>query len=213
MKIIVFGATGRAGYELVVQALEAGHEVTAVSRHPGKPAIEDPRLRIVTGSLSSDDFLDQALAGGFDAALSTLGILHRLDETPLADLTVPILRALERHRIRRFVCMTSLGVGDSVGQGNFVVFLMTRLQLPYVLRDKERQEQLIRESDLDWSILRPPRLVKGPRGNAYVSWIGQPPRKRLRWAVTYSDSAAEMLRQLGDNDSIGTAQQMASVKS
>jgi putative NADH-flavin reductase len=218
MKILVFGATGGTGARLVQQALEQGHVVTAFARDPGKVKRTHENLRVVRGDVLRAETVDAAVAGQ-DAVLSALGIrlpirvlilivelgvpilailLLGRRRTVLSDGTRNIVRAMEGAGIKRFVCESSLGVGDSKWKlGIGLNLIAMPLFLRNILADKEEQERIIAASSLDWVIVRPTALTNGPRRKVYRvgSGIGHwffPSR------ISRADVAAFMLEQLTD---------------
>jgi putative NADH-flavin reductase len=198
MKLLVFGATGGTGREVVAQALGQGHLVTAFVRNPAALTTTHENLKLAQG-----DVLDypsvQAAVRGQEAVLSALGVRKLGKNTTLSDGTKNILRAMGQHGVRRFVCESSLGVGDSKGQLGWAYnLLIIPLFLRHVFRDKEVQEQSIKQSDLDWIIVRPAALTNGPRTGAYRSGFG-PTGRAIRGKVSRADVADFMLRQLTDD--------------
>jgi uncharacterized protein YbjT (DUF2867 family) len=165
-RILVVGATGGTGRQLVAQALERGYEVTALARDPSRLAVTHPQLTVVRGDVL--DFASLAAAvRGQDAVLSALGhnryySLARI----LSDGTRNLLRAMAAHGVRRFVCETSLGIGDSAGRMGLAYTLFTLpVVLPLYFWDKARQERAIAASDAEWTIVRPGGLTNdAPRG-------------------------------------------------
>ena len=119
--------------------------------------------------------------------------------TTLSDGTGNIVRAMEELGVRRFVCESSLGVGDSRGQLGFLyTYILIPLLLRNVFADKEAQEKVIRSSKLQWVIVRPAALTNGPRTGVYRSWTGRPTAPILR-KISRADTADFMLRQLAEN--------------
>lgn len=119
--------------------------------------------------------------------------------TALSEGTRNIVRAMEKHGVRRLICESSLGVADSKGRlGIFYNLVLVPLLLRGVFADKAAQEQLIRESSLDWVIVRPSSLSNGPRKGVYRSgmdmghWF-RPTR------ISRADAADFMLKQLPDD--------------
>ncbi len=163
-RILIVGATGGTGRELVEQALERGHAVTALVRDPARLPIEHPRLTVVRGDVLDESSVHMAMRGQ-DAVLSALG--HKQYFRPsriLSDGTRNILQAMDAHGVRRLVCETSLGIGDSSGRmGLYYTFFVIPLILPFYFWDKTRQEQAIARSDLEWVIVRPGALTNGER--------------------------------------------------
>jgi len=194
MKIAIFGSTGGTGRELVKQALEIGHEVTAFARSPEKlDDLKNENLRLAQG-----DVLDyEAVAGAIknqDAVLSALGSpTLRAGDTTLSDGTKNIIRAMREESVKRFVCETSLGVGDSYGQPGFA---FTKIVVPLILKhafaDKEIQEKDIKASNLDWTIVRPGGLTNGERTGKYRHGSD----KSISGKISRADVAEFMLKQL-----------------
>ncbi|WP_160153416.1 NAD(P)-dependent oxidoreductase [Microbulbifer sp. ALW1] len=207
--LIILGASGRTGLHLVQLALEKGYRVTACARQPQKIPSEHPNLVKVAVEINDPDSLQQVMNRSRGIVVSTLGIFHKSEATPLADATLNILLAMKTAGLRRLVLMSSLGVGDSKGQGNWVVAAVSRVILPYVLKDKERQEQRVRESGVDWTVLRPPQLLDSNRSSPYVRWSGAQPNRRLKWKITTRDAADALLTLVREPDSIGRAYQIS----
>jgi putative NADH-flavin reductase len=208
-RVLIVGATGGTGLELVKQALERGYQVTAFVRNPAKLTIEHPQLTIVRGDIMDQAAVDDAVAGQ-DAVVSALG--HRRLFVPSkvqTEGTRHVLRAMEKHDVRRFVCVTSLGLGDSVGR---MGVLSTFLVLPFILViyfwDKSKQEQLIGASDREWIVVRPGVLTNGPKRGQYRHGLGE----GSYFGMTRSsraDVADFMLRQLQDDHYVQRAVAMA----
>jgi putative NADH-flavin reductase len=240
MKLLVFGATGGTGKQLVQQALQQGHAVTAFARDPGKIKVTHDNLRVVRGDILQPGSVETAVAGQ-DAVLSALGtrlpirivllivvvcqivvrtialsrpvsifvevgvpilailILGRRN-TILSEGTRNIVRAMELAGVKRFVCESSLGVGDSKWRMGVVHNLIAiPLFLRNIFADKEVQEQIIASSTLDWVIVRPAALTNGKQRNVYRvgSDIGHwfiPSR------ISRADVASFMLKQVTDGE-------------
>ena len=93
---------------------------------------------------------------------------------------------MQSYQVPRVVAVTSLGVGDSADQGNFLARMVQKTTLKHVLVDKELQEQRLRDSELDWTTIRPARLTNKPRiCESPAVWHGPVPEsKRLSWAAS-----------------------------
>ena len=104
--------------------------------------------------------------------------------------------------VRRLVCMSSLGVGESRRLGNLTVKFVTHWVLRHVLVDKAAQESLIRASELDWTILRPPRILETDTTGTLQRWQATLDGARPRWQISRRDAAAEMLNLLADDSAI-----------
>lgn len=204
-RVLIVGATGGTGRQLVTQALERGYAVTALVRDPSRMQVEHPRLTLVQG-----DVLDAAAVAaamrGQEAVLSALGHKQFFGPTRiLSEGTRNILRVMDGHGVRRLVCTTSLGIGDSCGRlGLLYTLFVIPMILPFYFWDKARQERLIAASSAEWIIVRPGALTDGDR------------RGRLRqgrgagnplWTVRVSraDVAAFMLDQLESDTHLRSA--------
>lgn len=199
MKLLIIGATGGSGRYLVTQALERGHAVTALVRTPAKMNVNHQRLTVIKGNVLDLPSVEQAVSGQ-DAVLCALG--HKRWFYPnriLSQGTENIVNAMKTHGVRRFVCESSLGVGDSFGRlGIYYTLFTIPFILPFYYWDKGRQEAVIRASGLDWTIVRPGVLNnRKPRGHirhgrGVGSWI---------WTVRISraDVARFMLDQITDH--------------
>ena len=199
MKLLVFGSTGGTGRELVSQSLEQGHEVTAFARDPARVGVTHPKLMTVQGDVLDYSSVERALRGQ-DAVLSALGTRKLGKSDVLSSGTRNIIRAMEAAGVRRFVCESSLGVGDSRGQmGPLYTYLVIPLFLRNIYADKEVQERLTRESALDWVIVRPAVLTNGPRTRVYQAWVGKA-GGALKGKISRADVADFMLKQVkGDS--------------
>ena len=167
IRVLIVGATGGTGRQLVAQALERGLAVTALVRDPSRLTIVHPQLTIVRGDALDPGSIDAAM-GGQEAVLSALG--HKRYFAPnriLSEGTRNVLRAMETHGASRFICETSLGIGDSAGRlGIYYTFFTIPVILPLYYWDKTRQERIIASSPLEWVIVRPGLLTNGAkRGN------------------------------------------------
>jgi uncharacterized protein YbjT (DUF2867 family) len=165
--VLVLGATGGTGKLIVSEALSRGHNVTALVRSPEK-AGDLKGARLVTGDARDVNALRAALKGQ-DAVISALGTPASpfREVTLLSSATRALIEAMKAENVKRLVAITGMGAGDSHGHGGF---LFDRLIFPLLLRhvyaDKNRQEDLIRASGLDWVLVRPVVLNNKPgRGN------------------------------------------------
>jgi putative NADH-flavin reductase len=204
-KILIVGSTGGTGRQLVLQALERGYLVTALARNPSKLGIEHPNLRIMQGDVLDYASIEAAVKGQ-EAVVSALGHKRYLGPSCiLSEGTKNIIRAMESQGVRRFVCQTSLGIGDSAGfLGIYYTFLVIPFVVPFYFWDKTRQERLIAQSKLDWVIVRPGWLTNGEKRGRYRHGtnIGN-----YIWTVRISraDTADFMLNQLTEDTYLGMA--------
>ncbi len=195
MRILIFGPTGGTGRELVTQALELGHEVTAFARNPAAITATHHRLHVIQGDISYPEMIAPAIQG-HEAVLSALGVRALKVGTILSDACRQIVRTMEQLGVRRLVWQSSLGVALTRGQlGPIYNWILIPLLFREIFTDKERQEQIIRESELDWTIVEPAALTNGPRTDGYRSGPGAAAGRFLP-RISRADVAHFMLAQL-----------------
>jgi uncharacterized protein YbjT (DUF2867 family) len=198
MRILVIGGTRGTGREVVQQALERGHHVVALARKPSNVKIQDARLRVAEGDVMKPESLDAAMAN-VDAVVCALGHKRWLGPTnTLSEGTRNVVRAMEKHGVKRLVVETALGVGNSAGRlGVYYTLFTIPVILPFYWYDKGRQERIVRNSSLDWVIVRPGQLTNGRKRGVYKHG---PRVGNYLWSVSISraDVADFMLDQLGD---------------
>ncbi|HEV8590684.1 MAG TPA: SDR family oxidoreductase [Pyrinomonadaceae bacterium] len=196
MKITIFGASGSVGREATKQAIEQGHEVTAFVRDPAKLGIEDVGLRIVEGDVMNAASVEQAVSGQ-DAVLCILGAGRK--GKVRSQGTRNIITAMEKAGARRLICQSSLGVGDSSGNLNFFwKYIMFGMLLREAYADHVRQEEFVKQSGLDWTIVRPAAFTDGPRTGKYRhGFSGEALGLTLK--ISRADVADFLLKQLTDD--------------
>lgn len=202
MKLLVFGATGGTGRALLAQALEQGHQVTAFVRNPAVLSTRDG-LMISQGDVA-DAVAVRSAVPGHDAVLSALG--NRGDQYGVLPGGVKnIVAAMDQAGVRRLVYLSSFGVGDSLQQmGWFARELIAGMLLKKALAEKELEEQVIRESDLDWVIARPGSLEDGPHTGVYRC-ITDPKEKLGRPRISRADVADFMLKNVAGDQFVRRA--------
>jgi uncharacterized protein YbjT (DUF2867 family) len=214
MKLTIFAATGGVGREVLEQAVAAGHDVTAVVRNPKKLSRDVP---FVTVDMTSPDpaALESAIAGA-DAVLSGLGP-HSNAEAGVAERgTRAIVQAMQATDVRRIVVISAAPVATVAspgrpnpprhdpGDGFLMRHILNRVALTLfgkVYDDLVLMEDLLRDSGLDWTALRPPKLNDKPMTGTYRIAYGR--NVRGGWSVPRADVAHCMLRVLGEPDTIG----------
>lgn len=187
---------------MVEQALAEGHEVTAFAREPSRLGISHERLRVVRGDVTDPAAVEEAVAGQ-DAVLSALGHAEGSKGDVLTRGAENVVGAMERHGVRRLVSLTGAGIRDPRDRPKLVDRVITTLLKVLqgdLLRDSERHVEVIRESRLDWVIVRGPRLTDDEkRGEYRIGYIG----KNSGTKISRSDVADFMLRQLEGNEYLG----------
>ena len=198
MNITIFGASGKTGIPLTEQALAAGHTVTAFVRDPKKLPIEHANLRIVQGDAADAAAVARAIAGA-DVVISALGPTPTAPKGIHTTATRNIVAAMQQHGVRRLVSLTGAGVAapeDRPKLINHVIKFALKTLAGDVLKDGEGHAQVIQSSNLDWVIVRGPRLQDGPHtGNIKVGWVGV----GTGTTINRPDLAEFMLRQASDD--------------
>jgi len=203
MKIIVFGATGSVGNQLVKQALEQGNEVTAFTRNPGKLShINDPRLKIIRGDILDLADVEKAMQHQ-DGVLCAIGDGSK--GTVRAEGTKNIIMAMKKAGVNRLICETTLGLGESHGNLNFFwKHIMFGFLLKKAFRDHALQEKYLYESGLNYTIVRPGAFTNGSITRSYkVGFDGS--YKKLQLKIARADVADFMLQQLHSNQYVRKA--------
>ena len=172
MNLLVVGSTGPLGREFIAQAMDAGHVVRALARNPSalKPA---PSLEVVRGDVFDQPSLDAA-ARGQDAAVVILGLPFSALRKPtnvFSQGTRNLIAAMRPVGVRRVIVVSSFGVGDSRHDARLHERLFFSLALRGAYADKVLQEQAVRESGLDYTIVRPARLTMGKGDGRYTALI------------------------------------------
>ncbi|MAU01945.1 MAG: epimerase [Anaerolineaceae bacterium] len=195
MKLAVFGATGGTGKEIVSQALAAGHEVTVLVRDSSRLSVKHDKLYLVIGDVLNPEKVEETLAGS-EAVCCSLGHTANNPDNVVSEGTRNIVECMQKQGIRRLVVVSALGVGESQDQVSLAFKMMMKTVLRKAYEDKERQEQIVRESDLDWVIVRPGGLTNAPATGDYQ--FGLDPAIS-GGQVSRADVAAFVLQQLTDD--------------
>lgn len=177
MKVLVLGATGGTGRQIVTQARDAGHEVTAFDRHAAVSMAE--------------------AMNGQDAVISAIGRGRSLKANKLMATVVPeILSGLKAAGVRRVIFMSSLGVGASYDDSPFLAKLFFSTLLRGIYADKLIGERFIQATDLDWTIVKPSQLTDGPLTGKYR--VGERLHLKGMPQISRADTAQFMLKQVSD---------------
>jgi uncharacterized protein YbjT (DUF2867 family) len=217
MKLTVFAATGGIGRQVLEQALAAGHDVTAVVRNPG--SLPGPVRAVPVADLATADpaALEPAVAGA-DAVLSGLGPRSRADAGVASRGTRAMVLAMRATGVRRVVAVSAAPVGTVASPGlpdpprhdpgdglatRHLVMPLLKGMLRDVYADLALMEDVLRDSGLDWTVVRPPRLTDRPLTGAYRTAPGR--NLRRGFLVARADVAHLMLRVLGQPETVGQA--------
>lgn len=197
MKLLVFGASGKTGREVVRQALARGYTVTAFVRETARLPLAHGNLQLITGEITNRAAIARAV-GGHAAVISTLGAGQPLthDATVIEGVRA-IARAAEQSSVERLLYMSFIGVQESRDAAGFVLKRLATTLLRHEVADHEVKEAAIVESFVDWTIVRPPKLTNGRLTAAYR--VGEDIRARSPLPLmSRADVADFMLRQLTD---------------
>ncbi|HSU33215.1 MAG TPA: SDR family oxidoreductase [Bryobacteraceae bacterium] len=196
MKIVVLGATGGTGLEIVRQAIEQGHAVTAFVRSPERLRPFRDHINVQQGNLLSGSELEEVLQSQ-DAVLSAFGPrvpIAKTDENLLREFAAVLTLAMLRAEVQRLIVESSAFLfKDSIIPPTYIA---GKLLFPSVVTDASGMEEIIQRSPLDWTLIRPPRLTDGQRSAKYrvreghLPWFG--------FSISRADVADCFLRALNE---------------
>jgi uncharacterized protein YbjT (DUF2867 family) len=185
MNLVVLGATGRTGRLVVEKALAAGHTVTALVRSPEKLTTGHPKLRVVAGEATETSAVSTALRGA-DAVISTLGGKPSL----IADSTRAIVAAAGTTGVRRVVVLSTFAAErDRLGAATR---LLTGIGMGAMLKDKSAGEEMLRRSDLEWTIVYASLLSDDPASGSVVI-VPEGAKRGMSQKISRADVAAWMV--------------------
>ena len=198
MRVLIVGASKGIGLETTRQALDAGHDVRALARSATAITVSNPSLEKIPGDALKPEDVEAALAG-VDVVIQTLGVglgdLFRPVHL-FSDATRVLIAAMRRQGIKRLICVTGFGAGDSRARISCLQRLPFQIVFGRAYDDKSLQEKLIKESELDWTIARPGVLTSGPRTGRYRILA-----EASQWRngiISRADVAEFLVRQIGD---------------
>ncbi len=196
MKLLIIGGTGGTGHQLISQALEQGHSLTAFVRNPQKLNIVHQNLTVVKGNILDFEKVQEVVKGQ-DTVISALG--HKkffIKTTILSRGTTNIVNAMEKHNVYRLICITSLGINDSRFKlGLYYTLFVIPFIIFFYFIDKAKQENIIRSSKLNWTIVRPGQLTNGKKRSTYKHGVNVG-NYLLTKMISRSDVAHFILSQL-----------------
>ena len=216
MRLTIVGATGGIGGQILEQAVAAGHDVTVVVRNPGNLPTSRNGVRVVTADLAISEpaVLEPALAGA-DAVLSGLGPRPMAAAGVAEHGTRVIVQAMQATGVRRILVVSAAPISTVAspgrpnpprhdpGEGFFMRHLLTPLAKTVMSErydDLALMEDVLRASDLDWTIFRPPRLTNQPVTGHYRTAVGQ--NLRGGFLISRADVAHGMLAAVGQRETI-----------
>ena len=201
MKLLILGATGGIGLEIVRQAIDGGHQVTVLVRTPERLKEYGDRIVVIQGDVLNSGELERAVEGQ-DAVLSSFGAREprsKADADLLRRFAVALTRAMQHATIRRVVVVSvAFLFKDSVFPPTY---LFGQLFFRDVVIDASGMEDVFRKSGLDWTILRPPQLTDKPRTGKYRVREGHLPR--FGFTISRADVAECFIKTVKDRASVG----------
>lgn len=198
MRILIVGASKGIGLEITRQALAAGYDVRALARSATSIELTDAKLEKVQGNALKQQDVEAALAG-VDAVIVTLGVSVGALFKPVSlfsDAMRVLIAAMKEKGVSRLICITGFGAGDSKASIPPLQRIPYRIVFGRSFDDKSLQEKLIKESGLDWTIVRPGMLSNGPRTGRYKVL-----REPLEWRngfISRADVADFLVKQIED---------------
>ena len=200
MKLVVLGATGGTGLEIVRQAIERGHAVTALVRSPDRLKPFRNRITVKQGDLLNSADLENVIHGQ-DAVVSAFGPrvpLSKAEQHLLEQFASALTRAMLQTTVRRVVVESvAFLFKDSIVPP---AYLLGRLLFPWTVADASAMERIFRESELDWTVVRPPELTDKPYTGRYRVREGHLPR--FGFKISRSDVADFMIKAAENHSSI-----------
>lgn len=198
MRIVVFGASRGVGLEVVRQALEAGHTVTAFVRSPEKFTLKHPNLTLCQGDAMDTVAVENAIAEQ-EAVISVLGPTRPPVPYMMETAAKNIVAAMKKHGVRRLVSTTGAGVRqpeDKPKLADYFIGSLLNLLAKSVVLDSAANVKVIQNSDLDWTVVRYPRLMDGEHTGKYrFGYVSKDSSTQLSRA----DAAASVLKELTEN--------------
>ena len=205
MRILIVGASKGIGLETTRQALAAGYDVRALARSAASINLSDAKLEKVQGDALNKPDVEAALAG-VDAVIVTLGVSLGSLFKPVhlfSDATRVLIAAMKDKRVNLLVCVTGFGAGDSRASIGFLQRVPFQIVFGRAYDDKSLQEQMIKDSGLDWTIARPGVLLSGPRTGRYK--VLRDPSEWRNGIISRANVADFLVKQIEDHNLIGAS--------
>jgi putative NADH-flavin reductase len=205
MQVLIIGATKGIGLETTRQALEAGHDVRALARSATRMELSHPKLEKFRGDALNAEDVAAALTR-VEVVIQTLGVGLSDLFRPVhlfSDATRVLISAMRSQGVKRLICVTGFGAGDSGARISRLQRLPFQIVFGRAYKDKSLQERLIKESGLEWTIARPGVLTEGPRTGRYKVL-----REASQWRngmISRADVADFLVRQIEDRSCVHRA--------
>ncbi|MEI7556718.1 SDR family oxidoreductase [Candidatus Chlorohelix sp.] len=198
MKVAIVGANGKTGFQTMLKALDMGHNVTAIVRNPATIYLKHERLQIKQADLLSDDSALEKAMAGHDAVISAIGITSGLNAkvTLYSKGTARLVKAMSKQEVKRLICISSIGI-DQEKDPN-IPFIFQNVLFPLIFSnsaaDMRIMESSVKDSELNWTIVRPAGLT-----NKLPIWkyrIAVAPSLSRPYTISRADVADFMVKSL-----------------
>lgn len=200
MNLAILGATGSVGGAVTARGIELGHAVVAPVRSPQKVTQRSDRLQVMAVDLADSEALARSLRG-VDAVVFAIGTPPWSRKTVSARIMASLVAAMQAAGVRRLVAVSALGIGESAAYIPAPARLVLRLAGAAYVADKVEMERLVRDSGLDWTLVRPWAMRRGGRSGKAVARAG-PVRAQ---SLTYADVADCIVRLAVEGGAVGQA--------
>lgn len=200
--IALFGATGKTGRRVLERALTAGFEVRALVRDPAKLGATSSAVTVIRGDVLDKATVEETVAGS-DVVLSLFGQVKGSPHTLQADGTQLIVDAMRLHSVKRIITLSGGGLPaplDRPGPADRIIRFLLKTLSGHVLADAEQHLRVLEASELEWTVVRGPRLTEKPgTGTHRVGWVGVDASTQ----ISRDDLADFILEQVEDRTFIG----------
>lgn len=202
MKVLIIGATGGTGQHVIKRALELGYHVTAFVRNWLKFEVSNTHLKVMQGDVMKLSTLQTAMQNQ-EAVICCLGAPALKPGKVRSVGTKNIIKAMNENGVSRLICQSSLGFGDSAVMLNSASFITKNFIVPFILRktfkEHHLQETLIKQSTLNWTIVRPATMDNGKYTGTYKHGFSYSDTS-LKLRVSKADVAHFLVKQLSSNE-------------
>lgn len=209
-KLVVFGATGGTGKEVVKQALQQGYSVTAVVREPAAFTMDHPLLTLIRGDVLSLSSFEKYLENT-DAVISCLGTGKDLKATTVySEGMQNILSAMEKNGVSRLLCISAIALETNENMGVIIRFISTAILqrlLKLVYSDMRTMERLVEKSNMNWTIVRPPMLKDKQLTGKYRTAVGA--HLRRPFSISRADLADFLVKNIANAQTFKTKAELA----
>ena len=202
MNIALFGATGQTGKEFLEVALNAGHNVKALVRTPSK-LDQDPsnsNLTIIQGDVLEYNDVDETVSGT-DIVVSLFGHVKGSPDWLQTEGTKHIVDAMKTYHVDRIISLSGGGLPypekDQPGFADKMIRFIMKMAAGQILEDAKQHAEVLKQSGLDWTIVRAPRLTNGERKGEYrEGWVGV----NASTSISRKDLADFILKEVHEHD-------------